>query len=179
MQAELEILKAIQSLQCAFMDYFMIFISSVNNAGIICIVVAVVLCITKKYRKIGITLAVALIINTIFTNGIIKPCIARERPFIVDSSIQILISPPHGTSFPSGHTSSAFAVASVLMFYNRRFGTIAAIIAVLIGFSRLYLRVHFLTDVIAGAVLGIIYALFAVLIIKYIYKKTEDNKIWH
>ncbi|MEG1743006.1 MAG: phosphatase PAP2 family protein, partial [Clostridia bacterium] len=67
----------------------------------------------------------------------------------------------------------------VLMFYNRRFGTIAAIIAVLIGFSRLYLRVHFLTDVIAGAVLGIIYALFAVLIIKYIYKKTEDNKIWH
>ena len=72
-------------------------------------------------------------------------------------------------SFPSGHTSSAFAACAAILFLNRKIGIPAMVFAALMGFSRIYVEVHYCTDVIGGAIVGIIYALIGVLIAKLVY----------
>ncbi len=76
-------------------------------------------------------------------------------------------------SFPSGHTSSAFAAAIAVLWYDRKIGIPTTVLAALMGFSRIYVEVHYCTDVIAGVVVGIIYALIGVLIVKFLYPVVE------
>lgn len=138
----------------AFLDFIMPKITFLGNAGLIWILAAVIMLIFKKYRKNGIMLVISLGCCFVIGNLLLKNIVARPRPCWINESVNMLISIPTDSSFPSGHTMSAFAAAAVIMYTNRKLGIAAYILAVLIAFSRLYLYVHFPTDIMAGAVIG-------------------------
>lgn len=152
---ELQILDGFQKLHHPVLDSFMIFITSLGNVGFIWLVMIVVLLMNKKTRSLGILLAIAVVVNTLLCNGLIKPIVARTRPYEVNSAVSLLISKPIDYSFPSGHTAISFTVVSVLYFLlMKKYWIMAFILASLIAFSRMYLYVHYPTDVLAGAIVG-------------------------
>jgi len=134
-------------------------ITALGNAGIIWLLWAVVLIFIKRYRKYGIILFIALLAGLIIGNGILKNIVERPRPCWLDESVVLLIQNPKDFSFPSGHTLSSVIAAVVLTAANKKFGIAAIPIACLIAFSRMYLYVHFPSDVITSVILGIIIAL--------------------
>lgn len=144
------------SLSSAVGDIFMPFISALGNGGIIWIFIGVLLLTKKEYRKGGIAVLLGLFLMLILGNGILKPWIARPRPFQIHSEVSLLVSPPHGYSFPSGHTFASFTAAAVILWTDKKLGIPALILAGLIGFSRLYLYVHFPSDVLGGMIFGAI-----------------------
>lgn len=144
------------NIRSPFLDSTMPFITALGNAGVFWIVLCIILLITKKYRKAGIICALSLIATTILGDGIIKNLIQRARPFIQDTNVVLLIAKPITFSFPSGHTASSFAAAAALSTYIKPYGKLFFIPAALIAFSRLYLYVHFPSDVLGGIILGVI-----------------------
>lgn len=171
---ELKFLESLQSLHSPILNYIMIFITSLGNGGFIWIVAAIFLLFqnNNKLKREGFSLAVALIIFSVFGLLILKPIIARPRPFTVDD-VAILIREPMGYSFPSGHTGSSFAAASVIYYYNKKRGALALILAGLIAFSRMYLFVHYPSDIIAGIILGLISGRLAIKITREILKSSR------
>lgn len=154
------ILNAIQdSLRCAFLDGFAVFLSYLTTSGIIWIALAVLLLFFRKTRAAGIILLCTLALCFLTSELLFKLIIQRPRPFVVNPNITLLISPPSGTSFPSSHSCLAAASATVLLVKKRWLGIIALILAICIAFSRLYLCVHFPSDVLCGLLLGVICAL--------------------
>jgi undecaprenyl-diphosphatase len=137
----------------------MIFCSKLGNWGSIWLVMAVVLLFNKKYRRFGIMALCVLLLSTLMAETVLKPLIARPRPFIADPSLSLLIAAPHGFSFPSSHAMSAFAAATIFYHANRRLGNWAYLLAILIAFSRLYLNLHYPSDIICGAIFGALLAL--------------------
>lgn len=164
---DFSILNLIQSyIKCGFLDVVMPVITTLGNGGAIWIIIAISLTVTKKYRKIGLTMGLALIFSLLVGNIILKPFVARVRPFNINTSIQLLIKAPVDFSFPSGHAMASFAAAIVIFCYNKKYGIGALILATLIAFSRLYLYVHFPSDVIVGTITGVLLALISVKIMK-------------
>lgn len=156
------------------LNSIMIFITSLGDKGYIWIAATIVLLIPKKTRKVGIMSALALIGSLIINNEIIKNLVRRPRPFVTFTDLQIIIPTPSQFSFPSGHTSSSFAAAAV--FYRhlpKKLGVPSVILAGLIGFSRLYIGVHYPTDVIAGALVGIGLSYLAEFLVNFIVKKMK------
>lgn len=137
-------------------DFLMPKITVLGNGGLIWIIVTVVLLAIPKYRKGGMVLAIGLAAGLIIGNLTLKPLIARTRPFDLAEGIELLITAPTDFSFPSGHTLSSFIAAFVLSMIDKRFGYVAIPLAILIAFSRLYLYVHFPSDVLGGIVLATI-----------------------
>ena len=133
----------------------MLFVSSLGNFGAIWIALAALLLIIERYRQSGLAVSIALLIDFVAVNLIIKPLVGRERPCDVTVPEDMLLACLSDHSFPSGHTAAAFAAAFALFLCHKRAGSAALILAVLMGFSRLYLFVHFPSDVIAGALLGL------------------------
>lgn len=151
-----------------FLDFLMPKITALGNGGIIWIVAAVVLLAIPKYRKSGVALSAGLLLCLVIGNLTLKPLIARVRPFDLVEGIELLISRPTDFSFPSGHTLSSTVAAAVLTMADKRFGYVAIPLAALIAFSRLYLYVHFLTDVLGGVVIG---AIISIVIYYIFYRK--------
>ena len=144
-----------EHLRCAFLDVVLPFLTTICNNGEIWIAGAIVLLFFKKYRRYGVFLLVALLLGSLIGNEIIKPLVARVRPCNSVSMLpDMLVSVPSSFSFPSGHTVSSAVAATVLTRANKKFGFTAIPVAALIAFSRLYVFVHFPTDVLAGAILG-------------------------
>ena len=137
-----------------FLDLAMPYVSFLGNGGWIWILLAVALMIKKKTRKAGLSVAVALVFSVVISDYILKPGIARLRPYELNPLIRLTVPPPTGFSFPSGHTQAAFAAASALRRNSKWMGITALALATLIGFSRLYLSLHFITDVVGGAAIG-------------------------
>ncbi len=135
----------------------MLFVSSLGNFGAIWIALAALLLIVKRYRQSGLAVSIALLVDFVSVNLIIKPLVGRERPCDVTVPEDMLLACLSDHSFPSGHTAAAFAAAFALFLFHKRAGSAALILALLMGFSRLYLFVHFPSDVIAGALLGLIF----------------------
>ena len=176
-QFELGVLAAIQNIKCGFLDTVIPPISALGNAGMIWIFAAVIMLCFKKTRKWGFTLGIALITCLLLNNFALKNIIARPRPFQVDTTIRRIIDPPNEYSFPSGHTLSCFAAATVLMYYDKmRLGPVALALAALIGFTRLYLRVHFPSDVIGGAFIGVFFGFLAIAAADAIWKAFEKHR---
>ena len=153
--AELAILDWIQ-LHCrgGVLDAVLPAISWTCNHGELWIALALVLLAVKKHRRLGWSVAAALVLDLLVVNLTIKPLVGRVRPFAVHPA-ELLISPPGDASFPSGHTACSFAAAAAVWFAGyRRAGAAAFAVAAVIAFSRLYLYVHWPTDVLGGAVLG-------------------------
>lgn len=154
---EITSLDWIQSVfQSSFLDEIMVRITMLGNGGILWIALTLLLLLFPKTRMAGWAMLAALAVEAAVCNGILKPLVGRARPFEVNHEIQLLIPPPLDPSFPSGHTGASFAAAFALFFKRNRLWIPLAILAVLMAGSRLYLYVHYPTDVLAGAFLGIL-----------------------
>ena len=137
------------------MDKIMILITGLGDAGLIWILIGLALLISKKYRKVGFMVLGALALGAIIGEGILKNIIQRDRPFVSIEGIDMLIKAPTSYSFPSGHTTSSFAAAGVLSINFKNKSIYIFTLAMLIGFSRIYLGVHFPTDIFAAIILGL------------------------
>lgn len=144
-----------QLLQSPFLDRAMPVISALADKGFIWILLTLILLCTKKYRRTGQACAIALLFMLFAGNVILKPLVGRIRPYDVNTLVELLIEAPTDYSFPSGHTFASFACACTLLLEDKRLGIPALVLAVLIAFSRMYLYVHYPTDVLAGILLGI------------------------
>ncbi len=174
---ELNILRWIQeNLQCTFMDTVMPLITRLGDEGIFWIVLAVVLAIFPKTRKAGFTMGLAMLFGLFVGNMFLKNVVARVRPYDLEVGVNLLIERLSSFSFPSGHTLSSFAAATALCCRHRKWGVAALMLAGLIAFSRLYLFVHYPTDVLGGALLGVACALLAVKLIDLVYTAFENRK---
>lgn len=164
-----------------FLNQVMPIITKLGDNGILWIVIAVVLLIPKKTRKTGAAMGVAMLLGLIIGNGIIKNLVMRPRPFnTIGTAVlkqNLLIDPPTDWSFPSGHTLSSFAAATAICKDHAVLGCAAFVMAILIAFSRLYLQVHYPSDVLAGALLGFLLGLLGCTIVKTISDKLPSNKI--
>lgn len=155
LEFELQILDFIQKyIRSDALDMIMPWITRLGNIGILWIIVTIVLLCNRKTRVFGLATCLSLILDVICCDAILKPLIARNRPFTY-KEIELLINMPKDYSFPSGHTSSSFAVVSSLYFLHSKYWKPLCVIGACIAFSRLYLYVHFPTDIIGGLVLGI------------------------
>ncbi len=135
-------------------------LTRLGDAGAIWIGVAVLLLLIPRHRKAGQAMVMALLMGVVICNLGMKPLFARMRPYDYQlihfgNVIPLLIEAESDFSFPSGHTIASFEAATVLLLYNRKWGIPAMILAALIAFSRLYLYVHYPTDVLCSVILGL------------------------
>ena len=186
---DLAVFEWVQGIQSKFMTALMVTITTLGDEGIIFIAMGIVFLFFKKYRKVGFAILIALVVMLLCNNIILKDLLARPRPFnlfIIDPEayslwggenakyfFPYLVHAPSSFSFPSGHTSSAFAAAFAILIYNRKIGIPMTFFAALMGFSRIYVEVHYCTDVIAAAFVALVYALIAAGIVKLIYPTFE------
>lgn len=157
------------------LDNIMIFVSALGDGGFLWIALGVLFLLmgfrNKLWRRRGWLLLFSLGANAPVCNLLLKPWVNRIRPYDL-FRYEILIPPVGDASFPSGHTSASFAAATVIYTMNKKGGIVAYAFAALMGFSRLYLGVHFPTDVVAGAVVGALMAK----VVQWVFRK-GDKKI--
>lgn len=195
---ELKILDYIQTFRTPLLDKIMVGFSSLSNHGEIWIFFGMLIFLISflsnkddnKYRHVnsvigrkrefpkrekminkGFSILLALLLSFIVVNLCLKPLVMRVRPYEVNQSIKLAVDALKDYSFPSGHASASFAAAVAMCFWNKRFGALAIVLASIISFSRLYLYVHYPSDVIAGIVIGIICGLLGHLINKYLINR--------
>lgn len=159
-ESELSFLFALQNLHCGWLDPIMIFFTKLGDNGIVWIVIALLCMCFKKSRRCGMLMALTMLFCFALGNGVIKNLVARPRPFqVLNNSAILIIPPPSEYSFPSGHTMHGLAAAVTIILHNRKAGIAALLGAAVIAFSRMYLFVHFPTDILGGAVIGTLAAL--------------------
>ena len=169
-----------ENLRIDALDSLMPFVSAVNNAGILSILVVTLLLLLRRYRPIGATAFFSLAVEYMVVNLFLKNTVARIRPYIVNEKLLLLGHMPGDYSFPSGHSGAAFAVAVVLFLCGRdgaipnQCGVFALAAAFLIALSRLYNAAHYPTDVLVGMLIG---TLTSVLSYKYIYTRWFKRKL--
>ena len=175
---DMAILEFIQNtFRGAFLDYIMVALSYMGEAGAIWIVAGVIMLFFKKTRLMGVMALTAMAVGYLIGELCIKNLVCRPRPFVVVPDAVLNIAPPSGYSFPSGHSCSSFAAATVIFLCNKRYGIPALVLASLIAFSRLYNFVHFPSDVFCGILLGIICALMTVLVYNRTGLSNKFNKL--
>lgn len=181
---ELDFLHALQGIHNDTLDSIMLAITSLGDGGVLWIVTALLLLVipavgkekkehVKMRRLMGISMILSLLLNLICGNLIIKNLVQRPRPYQVDTSVIPLIYPSE-YSFPSGHTSSSFTAACSIFLYHKRAGIAAFVVAAMIAFTRLYLFVHYPTDILGGIILGVVCAI----IVRYAVKKYIEPKLF-
>ncbi len=174
---EFQILDGLQTIHTPLLDTFMTSITKLGDAGIVWIILTVILLLIPKTRKAGVYMAVALIADLIICNAILKPIVARPRPYSINQTVQLLVAPLKDYSFPSGHTAASFASVGALYFAGRkRMAAGALVLSILIAFSRLYLYVHYPTDVLGGLIIGLLCGWIADVIIKKITERKSKAK---
>ena len=152
---EIQILNWLQSLHTPILDKIMQLITHLGDMGIIWIILTIVMLLIPKTRKSGVIMAAALIVDVILCNVILKNLIARVRPYDVNTAVQVLVAKPKDFSFPSGHTAASFASVSALYLAGeKKMWKPALALAILIAFSRMYLYVHYPTDILGGVIFG-------------------------
>lgn len=173
------LLAFMQAFSCPFLDTVMTVITKLGDNGFVWIAIGVLLLLygnrTFRGRDWGMVTIISLAVNALLCNVILKPLIGRMRPYEYlgyEPSIHAL----GDASFPSGHTSAAFAAATAIYAMNPKWGRIAYVFATLMGLSRLYLGMHFPTDVICGGLLGIFAAWLTITIWKKLERKTTIDK---
>jgi len=159
---EFSILYFLQDMNHPFLDPIMIGVSTLGNSGMIWIVLTIFMLFVRKYRESAFAMIIALLLSLLICNLALKNIVQRDRPFWIDPTVILKIDEPSEFSFPSGHTFSSFAAAVTLYLFHRKIGFAAIVLAIMIAFSRLYLFVHFPTDVLASVVLGSVTAVIAV-----------------
>ena len=162
------------NLTCGFMDWLMSTVSLLCTADIIWFVLAAVLIYRKDTRKVGVTLLLALIISIVICNGILKPTVERIRPYD-EFGVSLIVPASSEFSFPSGHTTGVTVVTAILLKHFRKWGYLMSIFAVMVMFSRMYLFMHYPTDILGGIAVGIVSVILAHLITSYLEKRKEGR----
>ncbi len=181
---ELKILDSLSAIKNPTMDKIMLFLSSLSNHGEIWIAIGILSCLAyiflsrkqmasniplqfersahyhrkpqpERKGNVGLMILLALLFSFLLTNLVLKPLVARTRPYDI-AQVKLLVERLSDYSFPSGHTSASFAAAVAIWFWDRKWGALAILLAALIAFSRLYLYVHFPTDILGGIVVGVL-----------------------
>ena len=174
---ELSILHAIQSLHNPILDQIMtgVFNNLVGSLGQLWIVVGLVLLIIPKTRKCGAAVILSYLVSFLIGNEWLKDLIARPRPCAVDDTVQLIVKKPGSFSCPSVHTYLAFSSAMAIYHYYKKPGIGVFIFAALVGFSRMYFFVHYPTDVLFGAVLGILTAFVVCVVLDKIFSLVKKK----
>lgn len=161
-----------ESIRNPYLTPIMQFCSSLFDRGLLSIVTCILLLFFKKTRKVGYTATASFALCSIITNLTLKPFFQRTRPYHILDNLITLTHQPNDFSFPSGHTTAAFAVAGVLFFYcPKKYGLPALILAILVALSRVYLGVHFPSDVLVGAFIGLSVSYVLVLLQNKVHAK--------
>ena len=169
---EIQILDMIQNLRTPLGDTIVPLITRLGDAGIIWIILTLILLLIPKTRKTGIIMTAALLVDLVLCNLLLKNLVARTRPFDVNTAVQLLVAKPKDYSFPSGHTAASFASVTALYFAGeKKMWKVALVLAVLIALSRLYLYVHYPTDIIGGVIFGSLSGYLGYKIVGWIQKK--------
>lgn len=145
-----------------FLTPIMKLITTLGDAGFIWIVLAAYFMFVRKDKKEAKVMMLALLLNLLVTNVLVKNLVARTRPFDIYPYIDLLINPPTDFSFPSGHTAASFACAMVIAHYYPKWRFPVLGLAIAIALSRLYFFVHFPTDILGGMMIGMCMAYFAI-----------------
>ncbi|MGL4761715.1 MAG: phosphatase PAP2 family protein [Sarcina sp.] len=146
--------------------------TKIGTDGLIFLIIALILLITVKYRKIGFMIFFASAINLVIVEAL-KHIVKEPRPFLTHPELlnSVIGAAPHSYSFPSGHASAAFVGAFILAYYFKKWSVPVYLLAIAIAVSRPFLLVHYPTDVIAGAIIGIISSILAFFFYKVILKR--------
>lgn len=145
--------------RCSFFDFLMPVLSRGAELGLVWIAIAVIMLFFKKSRRCGVLMLISMALTILIGEFTVKNIVCRVRPCNVNTAIDMLVKRPHSYSFPSGHTGASFAAAMSICLNKKWYWGLAAILfAALIGFSRLYLYVHYPSDVLAGMALGMLVA---------------------
>ena len=190
----MEIYKFAEKLWGTVMDPIMIFFTHLGDEGIFWIALSVVLLLFKKTRKLGIASLISIVCVSFMNSIVLKDLFGRLRPYLIDSACweRVATDGWHYTmpfenlkeksfSFPSGHTATSFGAAFGIFYIDKKKGIVPLILAALIGFSRIYIHVHYPSDVIGGVITGILFSLIACLIVfkllgKYLDRLNEKCK---
>ncbi len=165
-----------ENVRTDFLTPIMKLITHLGDKGIFWILIAVVMLFFKKTRPLGIMAGIALVFSVLINNVIIKPNVGRIRPYEVVDGLKLLIERQDDPSFPSGHSGASFAAAVVFLVKGpRKIGIPAIIMAALIAFSRLYVGVHYPTDVICGIITGTCCAIISFMIWCIVEKKASPK----
>ena len=171
---ELNILDWFQTLHTPILDKIMTSITKLGDAGIFWIILTLLFLIIPKMRKTGIIMAAALIMDLLICNVAVKNLVARTRPCDVNKSIQLLVKRPWDYSFPSGHTAASFAsVTALYLAGEKKLWKLALALGCVIAFSRMYLYVHYPTDILGGVIIGILSGVLGYKIIRRILKNRQ------
>ena len=162
-----------EHIRCGLLDPFMKLYTQLGNTGMLFIVLGIVMLFFKRTRKAGFSALCAMLIGLIVVNFTIKPLVARERPWLVIENFVNLVEERDPNSFPSGHTNAAFAFAvAVCMSAPKKWMKITAVcMAAVMGLSRLYVGVHFPSDVLAGAVVGSLCGFAGAFVVRKVWER--------
>ena len=156
-----------ENIRTDFLDGVAAILSVAFNAGIVWFVICALMAIPKKSRSAALMVLCAVVLAFVIGELTMKNIICRVRPCNVDTDILLAVSRPSSYSFPSGHSGSSFAAATAIFLWNKKWGIPALVLAMIVALSRVYLFVHYPTDVMVGAVFG---ALCAVAVY-FVFKK--------
>lgn len=173
-----EILLYIQeNLRNATTDQIMKSITHLGDFGFLWIAVIVILAVSRKHAKTALIMALTLAFGLLITNLVIKNSVQRIRPFHAIEELCPLIEKPEDWSFPSGHATSSIG-CGIAMLKNlpKKYGISGITIGVLIAISRVYLGVHYTSDVIAGAMVGAFSAFASEKTVKFTERKLKEKR---
>lgn len=157
------------NVKCGFLDSLMGGITRLGDKGFVWILAtALLIAVGKRYRKMGFAAAISLAVSALLCNILIKPAVGRIRPYDL-FDLPIVVEKLVDFSFPSGHTTVAFAFAAAVYMLNRKMGKIALVCATVMAITRLYLCVHYPTDILGGIILGILCGVIGYKVILKIY----------
>lgn len=165
-----------------FLDVFFNAVTTLGHDGIALIIISLILMLFKKTRKAGSAMLAGIIVGAVFTNLTIKPLVSRPRPYTFTDSpvyqwwLNAGAQVESDRSFPSGHTTSAMAmVTGLFCVTNKKVSWLAFFFAIFMGMSRIYLCVHYPTDVIGGLIIGAIGGVIGGLLVNWFYKHGEHK----
>ena len=174
------VFRILNSGNCGFLNFFTKYFSYLGEKGIPLLLIGAILCCFSKTRKIGATTILAIAVGALFTNVILKNAVERLRPYTnpeyTDFWKQAGGVLESEFSFPSGHTTAATAFAvGLFLSCDKKWSWLALVGALVMGFCRIYLVVHYTTDVIAGLIVGTIGGVIAFYLVKLVYAKLAKN----
>lgn len=170
-----------ENLRSEMLNHFVVQFTSLGNAGLIWIIIVLIFILNKYTRREGICCAISLLLCFIVVNVFLKNAVARIRPYDAMEQIRCLVGVQPDYSFPSGHTAIAFAASiPIFILLSRTIGLTMTLLSILMGLSRIYVCVHYPTDVICGAVIGILCGIVAATVIypRFLEKNTRKNKFY-